>query len=104
MRSSSLDSLAILNHCFDTVSSHGARETFTFCFFTTKYRNSKVITGKGFVDFEHFFSLSNSFCFCFMGSMSFLPEEFCRAKEKTWTKFPSNHISPLIQQNREVSV
>ncbi len=39
-----------------------------------------------------------------MGRVAFLPEEFGRAQEHACAHFPPHHVSPLVDQNRQVAV
>ena len=35
--------------------------------------------------------------------MPFLPEELCRPKKKSRTHLPTHHISPLVDQDRQIA-
>ena len=36
--------------------------------------------------------------------MAFLPEELSRSQEQTGTHFPTDHVGPLVAQNRQIAV
>lgn len=40
-----------------------------------------------------------------MSCVTFLPEEFSSSNERSWMlEFPSDNVSPLVKQNRKISV
>src|SRR5690625_7425985 len=39
-----------------------------------------------------------------MSGVSFLPEEFCRSEKQTGPHFPSDHIGPLVDEDRKIPV
>ena len=63
-----------------------------------------MLAGEFFINPEHFVRLGHGFLHRFVGCVSLLPKKFGRAEEKAGTHFPSDHIGPLVDEQREVAV
>ncbi|MNZ60497.1 hypothetical protein D3C78_785680 [compost metagenome] len=104
MRSTCLYSTSVLHHRFDRVSINSSGKLLGWCFLTHYNRNRQIIFYKITVDFKHTHRFFACFLLIFMGCMSFLPQEFAGAKERQGTLFPTNNVSPLIDQHRQITI
>ena len=75
VRGSRLDRLAILYHGLDAVSLYRARESFAFTFLAAQYRQRKEVARKRLIDAKHFHRLYFRLLACFVGGVTFLPQE-----------------------------
>ena len=104
MAGTGLKCLTIVHQCFNGISRFCTCKFFLICLLTLDYRNCQVVFTEISIYIQH---LNGSFfCFfcCCMCSMTFLPQEFCRTKERSCGFFPSYNGTPLIVQLGQISV
>ena len=104
MRSASLERLAILHQCFNTISVFSARKSFTRRFNSPHYGKGHIFFREFSINFQHFFCFLHCFLCSGMRGMTFLPEKFSRTEEKPCTHFPTHHVGPLVHQDGQVAV
>ena len=104
VRSTGLQSFAILHHCLNGVGVQGAGKFFGFAFTPRNNGNGQIFFGKSFVNIQNTHGFFFGFFKSGMGRVTFLPQKLGCAQEKTGTQFPTQHISPLVDENRQVPI
>ena len=103
MRSTALESLAILHHCLDGISVEGTGETLSLTLHTLQYRNTHIVLSKLSVNLQHLLSLCLSLFLGSMSGMTLLPEELRGTEEWTGTHLPTHYVAPLVAEDREIT-
>ena len=104
MRSASLQRFGILHHRLNAVSLHGSGKLFTVALFAHDHRHCHILFGKGFVDIDHAKHLLLRLFGCGMGGMPLLPEKLRGSQKEAGSHLPAYHISPLVNQYRQVAI
>ena len=104
MRSTTLQSLAILHHRLDSISILGTSETLCLALYTLDNRYSHIVLGKVGIHVQHALSLGNSLFLSSMSRMTFLPQELSSTQEQACTHLPTHHVCPLIAEDRQVAI
>ena len=99
-----LQRFSILHHGFNCICIKCAGKTFVGWFYSLYDRNGHIFFCKFTIYIQH----SDCFFFCFltssMSSMAFLPQKFSSTQEKACAHFPTENVSPLVAENRQVTV
>ena len=104
MGSTSLQCLAILHECLDAIGVNSTGKTLIRRLNTLNHRNCHEVLHKVCIDVQHSFGFFHGLLAGGVRSVTFLPQELSRAQEQTRAHLPTNHISPLVAQNRQVTV
>ncbi|MMZ63034.1 hypothetical protein D1872_252700 [compost metagenome] len=104
MRSTCLYCTSILHHRFNRISIYCPGKLLGRSLLTDDNRNRQIIFYEVTVNFQHTHRFFASFCFILMSGMAFLPQKLTSAQEWQSTFFPTNNVSPLINQNRQITI
>src|ERR1700751_4608881 len=63
-----------------------------------------MVARKSCVYIEHLLRFCTRFQFRFVRGVTFLPKKFAGPQEEARTHLPTDHVGPLIDQNREVAI
>ena len=104
MRSAALQCLAILHERLDCKRIDRTGETLVGRFVTDDHRQAHPLLGELLIYVNHAGCLLDSLFLGGMSRMPLLPEEFGRAQEQTRTHLPTNHVGPLVAQDRQIPI
>ena len=102
--STALQSLSVLHHRFDGVGVEGTCKTLVGRLHALYHGHRHVFFGKLGIYIQHLYRFFFGFLAGGMCRVSFLPEEFGGTEEQTGTHFPTEHVCPLVAQDRQVAV
>jgi prolyl-tRNA synthetase len=102
--STALQSLSVLHHRFDGVGVEGTGKTLVGRLHALYHGHRHVFFGKLGIYIQHLYRFFFGFLASGMCRVSFLPEEFGGTEEQTGTHFPTEHVCPLVAQDRQVAV
>ena len=104
MRGRTLKGFTILHHRFHSVGRQSTRKLLSLRFLAGNYWNRQIVLLKASIHLQHLECLFLSFFIGFMGSVSLLPKELRSPEKKSGSLFPTHHVSPLVDQNRQISI
>src|SRR5690606_2431713 len=104
MRCTRLQSLSSLHQCLDAICIHRSGETFAWSLHAFYHRQCHPVLYEVGIDIEHLPCLCNSLFSACMRGMSLLPEKLRGAKKEARTHLPTNHVRPLVDEQRQVAV
>ena len=101
---SGLQCFSILHHRFDADGVHRAGESLSRTFVSRHHRHRHHVFREAGVHLEHFHGFFAGFFFARVHRMTFLPEELSRSQEKSSPQFPTHHVCPLVDQQRQIAI
>ena len=99
-----LQSLPVVHHTLDGVGCLCTVELFLVGLLTTGNRHCQYIFAEISVDIEHTLCLFLGLLGSCVHGMTFLPQEFTVAQERTAGLFPTQNAAPLIEHHRQIPV
>ena len=104
MRGSGLKGFPVLHHRLDSQGIQCPGKTFRFTLMPHNHRHSHPFFGKLSIYTNHFLSFLNGFLFRRVSRVSFLPQEFSSTQKHTRTHLPTHHVSPLVTEDRKITI
>ena len=104
MRGAGLDGLLVLHHRLDGESHVRAGEALVRGFFTGDHRDGQVVAEKFLILGVDHLGLHDGLLPRLVGGVALLPEKFGGAEEQPRPHFPTHHVRPLIDQQRQIAV
>ncbi len=104
MTCSRLQCFAILHHRLKSIRDNSSSKFIMFWFWSKHGRYRHKVYTEIIVDIKHFSCLIVSLLCTRMSSMSFLPEKLCASEKESCSHFSSDDISPLIDQQRQITI
>ena len=98
MRSTRLQSFAILHHSLDGVGIDSSGEALGLTLDPDDDWQCQHLTGEVLIDADHLACLSDCLLLGSMCRVALLPEELSRTEEETRTHLPAHHVGPLITE------
>ena len=99
-----MQAFAVVHHGFDGVGSFCAGEFFRVGLFTADDRHCQLLLAEISVQVQNHLGFCNSFLCGFVHGVTFLPQEFTGAQERTGGLFPTDHAAPLVVQLWQVAI
>jgi len=83
---------------------HRAGKFFAAAFTPRDYRNRGILDGEARIDVQHAQRFLFRLLFRGVGGVPFLPVEFQRTQEEARAHLPTHHVTPLVDEQRQVPV
>ncbi len=104
MRGSGLDRLAVLHHRLDRQGHVRSRKTFVLRFLSGDHRDGEVVAQELLVKPVDHPRFLDRLGLRFMRRVPLLPEELGGSQEQARPHFPTHHVRPLVDQQRQIAV
>ena len=100
----SLERLAVVHQCLDGIGGDSAGELVALGLSALDHRHCQALFAKVSVYVQHTLGLLDRLFCGSVDGVSFLPQEFPGAQERTGGLFPAHYADPLVVQLRQVTI
>ena len=104
VRRSCLQRLVVLHHRFTRIRPQRAGKLFGISFLPRNHRHRHVFLHERAVHAEHLARLDLGFIVRRVRGVSFLPQKFHRTQKQARAHFPSHDVSPLVVEQRQITI